>query len=390
MFCIHIHEITGTGNVAEPFKNVFNRDLIAHMSAQFFRQSSRFDRQRFVQLASEGIEALEFKQRSNHIRAALSLCLPDDFTKASAILTGALCPENEADISQPSGGTEGIRGWAILPMADYVAHEGLEDFDRGMDILQELTKRSTAEFAVRAFLLADTERAMKHVHRWARSPNLHVRRLASEGIRPRLPWGTRLGMFVDDPSPILPILNLLKDDPEDYVRRSVANNLNDIAKDHPDLVAEIATDWLAGKPGPLRRRLVRHACRTLIKKGHQPTLQALGYHPALITLNALVLDQKTVPFGKSLGISAELQSASAGPQDLIIDYVIYHRKANGQTSPKVFKWKVLQLNAGEKVTIAKSHNFRPITTRTYYPGTHALEIQANGKNLGREEFELTM
>ena len=197
-------------------------------------------------------------------------------------------------------------------------------------------------------------------------------------------------MFVADPLPILPILDLLKDDPEDYVRRSVANNLNDIAKDHPDLVAEIATDWLAGTPGPLRCRLVRHACRTLIKNGHQPTLQALGYRPALITLNALVVDQKTVPFGKSLGISAELQSVSAGPQDLIIDYVIYHRKANGQTSPKVFKWKVLQLNAGEKVTIAKSHNFRPITTRTYYPGTHALEIQANGKNLGRQEFELTM
>lgn len=390
MFCSHDHETTGTGKLAEPFKNVFNRDLIAHMGAQFARQSSTFDRQRFTQLASDGIDALEFKQRSNHITEALSLCLPDDFTQASAILTSALCPKIEADISDTSGDPQGIRGWAILPMADYVAQKGLEDFDLGMDVLRELTKRSTAEFAVRAFLMADTDRAMKHVHRWARSPDRHVRRLASEGIRPRLPWGTRLGMFVANPSPILPILNLLKDDPEDYVRRSVANNLNDIAKDHPDLVAEIATDWLADTPSLLRSRLVRHACRTLIKKGHQPTLQALGYHPALITLNTLVLDQKTVPFGQSLGISAELQSISDGPQELIIDYVIHHRKANGQTSPKVFKWKILQLNACEKITITKSHNFRPITTRTYYPGNHAVEIQANGISLGRQEFDLAM
>lgn len=396
MFCSHDHETTGTGKLAEPFKNVFNRDLIAHMGAQLARQSSSFDSQHFTQLASDGIDALEFKQRSNHITDALSLCLPDDFKKASAILTGALCPETDAeteaetDISDPPGDPQGIRGWAILPMADYVAQKGLEDFDLGMDVLRELTKRSTAEFAVRAFLLADTDRAMKHVHHWARSPDRHVRRLASEGIRPRLPWGTRLGMFVADPSPILPILNLLKDDPEDYVRRSVANNLNDIAKDHPDLVAEIATDWLADTPSPLRSRLVRHACRTLIKKGHQPTLQALGYHPARITLNTLALDRKTVLFGQSLGVSAELQSISDGPQELIIDYVIHHRKANGQTSPKVFKWKILQLNAGEKVTITKSHTFRPITTRTYYPGTHAVEIQANGKSLGQREFELAM
>lgn len=374
----------------EPFKNVFNAGLIEAMGRHFARQSSAFDSQLFAKTATDGLDQLEFKQRSDHITDALERFLPEDFRAACAILSGALHPQDDVDLSDQTTDDEGIRGWGILPMTEYVARKGLDDFDFSLDVLKDMTKRSTAEFAVRPFLAADPERAMHHVRQWARDDNYHVRRLASEGSRPRLPWGMRLNVFVDDPSPILPVLETLRDDKEDYVRRSVANNLNDIAKDHPDLVADIAGKWLSGNPDKNRERLVRHACRSLIKAGHRPTLKALGYGPPAVTLEALNLDRDTVQFGETLQISADLKSTHDDIQDLIVDYVVHHQKANGQTTPKVFKWATLRLAGGEKRQLEKSHVFKPITTRVYYSGEHVIEIQANGQSLGQRAFTLVM
>lgn len=376
--------------MAEPFKNVFNADLIRAMGQHFARQSGDVDADRFAETAIAGLDRLEFKQRSEHIVDALETCLPDDFRSACAILTGALHPEDDVDLSDQTIDELGIRGWAIIPMAEYVARRGLDDFDHSLNVLKEMTKRSSSEFAVRPFLKADPERAMRHVAAWSRDGNYHVRRLASEGIRPRLPWGMRLHGFVDDPSPLLPVLKTLRDDRHEYVRRSVANNLNDIAKDHPDLVAGVARDWLAGNPGRDRERLVRHACRTLIKAGHGPALEALGYGPPQVALRALDLDRDTVGFGDALQISAELVSTGTAAQELIVDYVIHHRKANGQTSPKVFKWTSFRLAAGETRRLARKHAFRPITTRVYHGGEHRIEIQANGQRLGERAFTLVM
>ncbi|MCP4316161.1 MAG: DNA alkylation repair protein [Hyphomicrobiales bacterium] len=376
--------------MAEPFKNVFNPDLIAAMGRHFAMQSPDFDADRFAALATGGLEALEFKQRSNQIVDALEACLPNDFRSASGILTGALHPEDDVDLSDQTVDEHGIRGWGIIPMSDYVARAGLDDFDFSMDVLKEMTKRSSAEFAVRPFLKADPDRAMRHVLKWSRDSNFHVRRLASEGIRPRLPWGMRLGMFVDDPSPVLPVLENLRDDPEEFVRRSVANNLNDIAKDHPDIVSGIARNWLAGDPGRNRGRLVRHACRTLIKSGHRPTLEALGYGPPAVTLEALDLDRDTVQFGDAIRFSADIRSASDDAQELVVDYVVHHQKANGTTTPKVFKWTTMRLAGGENKRLEKKHAFRPITTRVYYGGQHIIEIQANGQSLGQRAFTLVM
>ena len=376
--------------MAEPFKNVFNPDLIKAMGHHFSNQSDTFDANRFARTASRGLEALEFKQRSEHIVDALETCLPDDFRSACAILTGALHPEDDVDLSDQTVDERGIRGWAIIPMAEYVARRGLDDFDHAMSVLKALTKRSSSEFAVRPFLKADPERAMRHVVKWSHDGNHHVRRLASEGIRPRLPWGMRLHGFVEDPSPVLPVLNTLRDDGHEYVRRSVANNLNDIAKDHPDLVAGVARDWLAGNPGRDRERLVRHACRTLIKAGHGPTLEALGYGPPAVTLEAFDLDRETIQFGETMQFSADLVSTGREPQDMIIDYVIHHQKANGQTSPKVFKWTTFRLAAGETRKLVRKHAFRPITTRVYHGGEHRIEIQANVLSLGQRAFCLVM
>ncbi|MDA4844297.1 DNA alkylation repair protein [Hoeflea poritis] len=374
----------------EPFKNFFNPELIKAMAGHLARQSTRFDAPRFREHALNGLDALELKQRSNQITDALCISLPDDFRSACSILVNALHPEDDVDLSELTTDARGLRGWAIMPMADFVARKGLDDFDHGMDVLKEMTKRMSAEFAVRPFIAADAERAMRHVKRWARDPNYHVRRLASEGSRPRLPWGLRLNEFVADPEPILPVLETLRDDPEEYVRRSVANSLNDIAKDHPDLVAEIAGDWLSGDPGKERQRLVRHACRSLIKAGHRPTLKALGYGQASVALENLSINNETIRVGEALRIRAELRSTATSDQDLIVDYVVHHRKANGGTSPKVFKWKAVRLAAGESLVLEKSHSMRPVTTRTYYGGQHVIEIQANGKRLGEQAFTLVL
>jgi hypothetical protein len=183
------------------------------------------------------------------------------------------------------------------------------------------------------------------------------------------------------------LLEALRDDEEEYVRRSVANNLNDVAKDHPDLVASIAKDWLVGADKN-RTRLVKHACRTLIKQGHKATLEALGYGEPDIAFEVLNVKTPKVEFGSARELDIALRSTANKPQNLIIDYAIHHRKANGSTSPKVFKWKNVALKAGATLKASKNHNIKKITTRTYYNGAHSVEIFVNGVSLGKKNFEL--
>ncbi len=268
-----------------------------------------------------------------------------------------------------------------------MAARGLAEFDASMVLLSEITCRFTSEFAVRPFILADQDRAMAHVRRWSRHANPHLRRLASEGARPRLPWGVRLTPFVEDPTPLLPVLETMRDDPSEYVRRSVANCLNDIAKDHPDLVADIARDWLSGA-SPERARLVRHACRTLVKQGHPGALDALGFGPIDLNLTRISLKASEVTLGGVLEFEVTLHSLEASERRVALDYVIHHRKANGGTTPKVFKWKVPRIGAGEILSLSRRHPIRPITTRVYRNGTHRVEIVANGVLLGGADFEL--
>jgi 3-methyladenine DNA glycosylase AlkC len=377
----------------EPFRNFFNPGLIDRMAAHLAAHGAgAFDGPAFAARARDGLEALELKARSDWIARALDAHLPGDFDAACAIILAALHPETDApDDSIPSD-DRGIRGWAVMPMADVVTARALADadpraFDRAMDVLAAMTQRFSAEFAIRPLILHDPHRALGHVRRWTEHPNRHVRRLASEGTRPRLPWGLRLGPFVADPAPLLPILTRLRDDSEDYVRRSVANSLNDIAKDHPDLIADLAADWLRDAPSP-RARLVRHALRTLIKQGHPAALAALGHGPASVSLDALAVSPH-VRFGAALDIALTLRSEESEPREIVLDYVIHHVKANGTTSPKVFKWRTLTLKPGETLRLARRHAIRPITTRVYYDGTHRLEIVANGAVLGGADFELT-
>ena len=216
-----------------------------------------------------------------------------------------------------------------------------------------------------------------------------MRRLASEGCRPRLPWAMNLPQYIKNPKPVIELLELLKDDDKEYVRRSVANNLNDIAKDHPELVASIARRWMKGA-NTERKKLITHACRTLIKQGHVKTLKILGFDlPEIRRVNIDIMTPIVV-FGDALQFSLSIDSACDHAQALMIDYIVHHQKANGSTSPKVFKWRNINLPAKKTLISTKTHTIKKITTRVYYPGLHRVEVMVNGMSVAIADFELSM
>ena len=273
---------------------------------------------------------------------------------------------------------------------DFVAKYGLDYFDISMQALYQMTKRFTAEGAIRAFIQKYPDRTLTVLQQWAEDPNCHVRRLVSEGTRPRLPLAPRLRDFIRDPRPVLALLEQLKADPELMVRRSVANNLNDIAKDHPDLVVETLARWKQAAD-PATQWIAGHAARTLLKQGHMGALALLGY-PAEnnISVASFQLNQTSVRMGEDLVFAIEILSTTDAPQNLLIDYVVHHLKANGKLAPKVFKLAKKRLGPRAMLSLTKRHAFRPLSTRVYYPGRHALELQINGQRWGWQEFELVI
>ena len=376
----------------EPFKNLFNLPLIEGLGKHLHARYPAFDKKGFVRAASRQLEQLELKQRSAQITDALEAYLPEDFLAARSMLLAVLHPEDEVDLRELKMDDRGVRGWAVMPVADYIARRGLAHFDASMDALEQMTCRFSAEFAVRTFIRADLPAALAHIRRWANSHNYHVRRLASEGARPRLPWGQHLPQLIADPRPMLPVLEILRDDPSDYVRRSVANHLNDIAKDHPQLLTEVMQNWY-GNGSPERQRMLRHACRTLIKKGDPHILAALGYTSAevvreTVQLEMFELDSIQPKVGDALAMKLALRSTYDKPQTLVVDYAIYFRRANGELTAKVFKWKNCQIAPGQHLRLAKNHSLKKITTRTYYPGLHKVALQINGALMQTLDFEL--
>lgn len=387
--------IAGGHFVAEPFKNLLNQQVVETMAGHFALHHSGFDKSGFIATATNGLDLLELKARTEHITQAMIEHFPADFELAAKILLASLLPVQSDDRNLvkeefvAAGGDSGISGWAVMILANYVALQGQGHFDLAMTLLKEMTKRASSEFAIRFFILQSPQQTLAMFKHWVKDPDQHVRRLVSEGSRPRLPWAMRLPMFIEDPTPVIQLLEQLKDDEAEYVRRSVANNLNDIAKDHPELVADIAVRWLQGA-SKNRQRLVRHACRTLIKNGHKKTLAALGYiSPAIHSAEVSVLTPQVV-FGEALEFSLSLGSNASESQPLMIDYIVHHLKANGSTSAKVFKWSSTSVAPGKALTLQKKHPIKPITTRVYYAGLHSLEVVVNGVAVGRADFELLM
>ncbi len=372
--------------MAEPFKNIYNPVLIEGMAGHLARVSADFDRDVFLKTALAGLDDLEMLARAEQISLAIDAAFPDDLALKRDAMVAALHPRVDMELSEMGVDEQGISGWAGEPMARVIARHGLDDPEPNLDALREMTMRFSSEFAVRPFFRDHPELTMETAMRWARDENVHVRRLASEGSRPLLPWGIKLQGFVKDPSPLIPLLTGLRDDPEEYVRRSVANNLNDIAKHQPDLVADLAKDWLvdAGKD---RARLVKHACRTLIKQGHAGALEAFGFPPP--SLDAVSLSAPDV-VGLGDVMPIEFGFTSKTDQRLLVDYVLHFMRANGKLSPKVFKWTEISAKKGEVVTLSKSHAYKAVTTRKDYAGAQKLGVQVNGQTVAELPFELKL
>lgn len=330
--------------------------------------------------AAEALGPLSLRERSDLLRDALLADLPGDYDAFAATIRTA------------AQGTLPFTGWLIWPVTSAVAVKAIEAdtdaaFDDGLRMLAELTPRLTSEFAIRLLLDHDIHRALPIVLGWTGSADPDVRRLASEGTRPFLPWAIRVPAILADPTLTLPVLHALYRDENEVVRRSVANHLNDLSRQQPELVVATTAAWLAAPDGNTAQ-LVRHALRTLVKKGHPQALAQLGFHPAEVHVTGPVLDTEALEFGGTIGFTVTIRNDGAEPARLAVDYVMHHQKANGSTTGKTFKLAIVSLAPGERVDLRRTHSFRAITTRRYHPGAHALEVQVNGVASGRAEFTL--
>ena len=366
--------------MAEPLKVFFSPALVRRIAADVARVEPAFPARAFTRQATTGLEQLELLERGKHIARALHAHLPSAYPRALAVLLRSLGPEHASE--ELVGG--GMAPFYYLPHTLFVAEHGLDHFDLSLHAQYELTKRFTAESSIRPYIARDPERTFARLVAWTKDDNPHVRRLVSEGTRLRLPWASRVAWLDANPRRVIELLELLKDDPATVVRRSVANNLNDLSRDHADLVIETCRAWLNQE----RHALVRHALRSLVKKGHRGALGVLGAdaRPKVVVHAARLA--KRVRIGDQLRFAFTLQSTGSRAQDLIVDYAVYFVKANGSPRPKVFKLKRVTLPARGSVELGGRVSFASMTTRQHYPGRHRIEVLANGEPFPLGEFEL--
>jgi len=355
--------------MANDLKSFFDSRIIEGIAHELHRVYPKLGRTAFVSECLSGLGALELIARGWHIAETMHRHLPKHFPQAAEILVNSLASGNASD-----DGT-GMASFFYLPHVLFVSKYGLDHFEESMRAQYELTKRFTAEFSVRAFFEKYPEATHARFMEWARDPDAHVRRLVSEGSRPRLPWASRLRAFQKDPSPVLALLELLKDDPALYVRRSVANNLNDIAKDHPDIALATCRRWASSE----RMWIIRHALRGLVKQGHPDALEILGFSSVpRVRITNEELTPAALRIGGTLRFSFDLVSSSSRKQNLLVDYAVHFVKANGSAARKVFKLSSVVLSAHETVSLRGSVSFRQMTTRTHYPGIHRMQLLING------------
>jgi len=367
------------GGKPRAFKHQLGADRVAQIAEALGAASPRFDRNRFEARVLAGLDELELKARVNHIIECLNLCLPQPFSESIAVILKAA--------GQDAGTERVLRGFAAWPLIDFVGAYGLDELDISLSALRVLTERFSAEFAIRPFLERFPDETLLALMRWTADPNEHVRRLVSEGTRPLLPWGIRLRQFQRDPRPVLSLLDALKSDSSEYVRRSVANNLNDISKDHPDVVIETTRRWSADD-SPERRRLIARALRTLVKQGNQEALAILGFGGDDFEVTPLRLTPRAVREGDSVELALDVVSKSTAEQNLCIDYRVYYVKAGGKRSAKTFKLKTTRIAPGDRHTVRKRHSMKRVTTRRHYAGCHAIEVVINGRVVASADFDL--
>jgi 3-methyladenine DNA glycosylase AlkC len=382
------------GIMAELFKDNLSLEKISALGSSIAEQGVQYDidfdessfQEKLAEYCSEQGEEhwqeLSLMQRLRAAAQALHCIMPQD--KGAEAAVAALNKNNE------------LSGWLSLVCCEYIAIHSALTLEQGLEYLKEITEYFSAEFAIRHFLIKQPIETLVILNTWLEHDNHHVRRLVSEGTRPRLPWGMRLSIFIDQPELVMPLLVALRDDKEEYVRRSVANHLNDIAKDHPQLIIETAQQWLADEELALlngvqrkqRVKLIRHACRTLFKQGEPEVMTLFGYMPADDVQCSLTSSQLSVPFSGSFEFEMRLEKSTSEANLLMVDYVMHFQKSNGKQAPKVFKWLDRSFTDSADENVSRKHSFKEISTRKYYPGMHKLEVIVNGIKKAQIEFEL--
>lgn len=370
--------------MAEPLKTFFSTALVKRLARDIARVHRHFPVEAFTNDACRGLDALELLDRGRHIANALAAHLPASYPKAIAILLRSLGPEHATDELLGVG----MAPFFYLPHTLFVAGRGLTHFDLSMRAQFELTKRFSAEASIRPYIARDPERALAFLHAWATDTNPHVRRLVSEGTRLRLPWAPRVAWLDENPERVLALLELLKDDPSTMVRRSVANNLNDLGRSRPDLLIRTAGAWLEDASQE-RRTLVEHALRGAVKRGDAGALALLGYgQTARVSVTAASFTPRRVRIGERVSMAFSLQSTSARPQRLLVDVAVHFVKARGP-APKVFKLGRFTIGPRGQVDLTTSFSLAVHTTRVPRPGRHAVDVIVNGRAFRVGSFDVS-
>lgn len=361
--------------MADALKDMFNKKFYERLAHELNKADKHFHPDKFVKEVTKELDALSLNQRMRNTSHVLKNHLPADYKKSIEIL------------SKTIPAFQGFYTSLLFP--DFVGVYGHDDLSTSLAALKHFTQFGSSEFAIREFLKRDFNETIKVMYGWAEDKNHHVRRLASEGSRPRLPWSFKLDAVIANPSLTKPILEALKSDDELYVRKSVANHLNDISKENTDYMLQLINSW--DKKNAHTAWIVKHASRTLIKKGDPRSLAVFDFEKnAKVELLDFKIKQAKIKLGDSLEFSFKLVSQKKTNQKLVVDYAIHYFKKSGEQSRKVFKLKELDLKGNATEVITKKQVFKDFTTRKHYAGKHGLELIVNGKSLGKKDFYLSV
>ena len=359
-------------------KNMYNQKSLRKLALDIQSVYREFQVDGFLASAiDESWTDLELKERVIKISTTLGKYLPADYNASIGII--------DKVVMNYGTWLNGFVGFFPIFVEIYGQDE--KNWDVSMSALARYTQYASSEFAVRSFIINHEERMMEQMYAWSKHESEHVRRLSCEGCRPQLPWGQALSNFKKDPAPILPILEQLKTDPSMHVRKSVANNLNDISKTHPDLVTKLAKDWYGETEDT--DWIVKHGCRTLLKKGNREVLALFGYNDITsVDINDFSLEAISAAIGDDIAFSFIISTNEAAKVRL--EYGIDYVKANGKRNRKIFKISEVSIKKNEKKTYRKKHSFADVTTRKHYPGLHSITLIVNGAERGTLDFALTV
>ncbi len=357
----------------EPLKELFNKKFYVEFAQEFYKVDKNFNPDKFVKQVTENLETLSLNQRMRNTSQVLKQHLPQDYKKAIDVLFKVI-PNTK-------------KGYTNLVFPDFVGLFGHDDNSTSLEALKYFTQFGSSEFAIREFLKRDFVKTIKVINVWAKDKNHHVRRLASEGSRPRLPWSFKLDDVIKNPKSTQTVLEILKEDEELYVKKSVANHLNDLSKDNTDYMLHLISGWSKNNVHTLW--IIKHASRTLIKKGNIQSLALFNFEkkPKLKLENFKIINSK-INLGDSLHFEFDITSEKLTTQKLVIDYCIHYRKKSGGHSLKIFKLKEFELKPNQIIKISKKQLIKDFTTRKHYAGTHFVELQINGAVLNKLSFEL--